>query len=442
MTLARFTFTDRVRPVVEVGIGSSTIALGQARWSVSRWNDAAATWAGSEPTWRDVTCFVQQVNVSLGRTRTTEPFTVGRAEVVADNSTGWADEPPFEDDPILTLRPGRALRIGVVHETLGLRWLYRGFLDELDPLYDPVRQDVVILRGIDALGEVNRAKLIADPAPTGDGETATARIIRTLDKAKWIADKRVVESSSAPLVATDLGGQVADLLGRSADSVGGAVYGDTNGNVVFRNRDWQTFLAGTPPDAVIGNVDAGDVCPTSWVRPYARADITTRVILDRSLPAGAADTPARQYDDLPAQTLYGIEPYERLDLWTKTDADLDTLGNRLLRTRGAATAPRIRSVSLDARTGDDVVDLLTTADPYKPSRYLCRLEELRGLVFTAEHFVTGIRHEMVAGRWSADLDLDVAAPYAVDSTLSKWNTNLGWSRTYWTGPPALAEVAS
>ena len=62
------------------------------------------------------------------------------------------------------------------------------------------------------------------------------------------------------------------------------MYGDIEGRVAYRRRDWQLFTVGTPPDGTIGNVAPGDVCPTRWERPFDRADIATRVIVGREAP--------------------------------------------------------------------------------------------------------------------------------------------------------------
>lgn len=452
MTLAAFQFTDRVHPIVEIGIGDSRIPTGQATWDVSHWDVEPARWAGTEPTWLDITCDVSAVSITMGHARTTDRFVVGAAAITVDNATGWADPHPSPDLPgVLNVRPGRAIRIGVDHIEHGIRWLWRGFIDAVDPLYDPVQADFVAFTCIDALGEVNRTKLAAHPDPVGAGDTATARVDRILDAAMWPTLKRDVRPSSTTLIGSTLGGQVADMLGQTADSIGGAIYGDTEGRVVLRNRDWQTWLPGTPPDATIGNLadinpvlEAGeptvwfgddivfgehhDVCPTRWVRPFDRADIATRILLNRE----GADIPARVYDDTAWFPVYGIEPYERLDLLTELDADLDRQGGRMLETRGAATAPRVRSVSFDAATADNVIDLLWALDVHLPSRYRCRLELDRGLVFDDEYFAVSLAYEMTPGRWTAEINLDVAEPYA--ATGGRWDLNRGWDRTVWSAP--------
>ena len=79
------------------------------------------------------------------------------------------------------------------------------------------------------------------------------------------------------MLASDLAGQVADLLGVVADSTGGSVFGDTSANVAYRPRDWQTYTPGTPLDGTIGNVEKGQ--PGYWIpgTPYEPGYLTPTV---------------------------------------------------------------------------------------------------------------------------------------------------------------------
>lgn len=422
MSLAAFEFTNRVRPVVEIGVGDSRAPVGQATWDVSRWDNATAKWAGTEPTWQDVTCDVSGFECSYGRARTIDRFMPGMARVTVDNTSGWADPNTTTTPGVLTVRPGRAIRLGVLHQVLGYRCLFRGFIDDMTPTYDEWAGDVVTLECNDALGEVNRAKMSPQPAPVGAGDTIPARITRLLDLVGWPTAKRDLSPSSDTLIGHDLGGQVADLMGQAADSGGGSVFGDYDARVAFRPRDWQTFMPGTPPDGTIGNVAAGDVCPVRWDRPFARADITTRAIMGRDAATAVV------LDDLPAQAVYGIEPFERTDLLTQVDLLLTYLARRVLRVRAASSLPRIRTVTLDASTADNALDLMTTVDVYRPSRYRCRLEYPRGTVFDAEHFATAVAHRVSRESWTLDLNLDLAAPFAAAG--GRWD-QAGWDQTTW-----------
>lgn len=99
MSLTRFEFTTRVRPIMEVGIGSSVVDEAAALWDVALWDDINARWNGDEPLWRDVACDVIDAHLELGRGRITDTFPVARADITVDNNSGWADPSiDFEQD--------------------------------------------------------------------------------------------------------------------------------------------------------------------------------------------------------------------------------------------------------------------------------------------------------------------------------------------------------
>lgn len=134
-------------------------------------------------------------------------------------------------------------------------------------------------------------------------------------------------------------------------------------------------------------------------------------------------------DDPEGQLLYGIEPFERTDLLTESVSDLEMLARRILRTRSAAHSPRVRSVSLDARTSQAALDLMATVDVYDPSRYRCRLELDRGLVFDEEYFATGVAHEVTPNGWTLELNLDSAVPF--EAVGGRWD-GAYWDQALWT----------
>jgi hypothetical protein len=433
VTLPRFEWTRRATPFLELGVGDSRVPGNAAQWDVAKWDQPGSIWSGVEPTWQDVTCEAFEVRIVLGRERTTDRFDVGTMSVTAANVSGWADlHPPDPDDlNTLMLRPGRQIRFGVDHQTLGRVVLFRGFVDVVDPVYEP-RSNVVRLQCVDAAGEVGRVKLSSD-VEEGDGQTVAQRIWRIFEAAFWPQPLRAIDATTTPLLPVVLDGQVLDLLGQAADSAGGAVFGDTQAVVTYKAQDWQTFPSSRPVDATIGNVAPGDVCPVRWERPFARADMANRVIV-----ANVADPPTKvEVSDQDSWALYGIEPFERSDLSTRDVGDLATLANRYLKTRGPDTIPRIRTVALDARTGDDVVDLLAAASPYRPSRYRCRLALERGVVFDQDHYCTGLGYVVTPDSWTADLNLDIADPFAAVSA-PRWEPAGGddaglarWDRAEW-----------
>jgi hypothetical protein len=451
VSLGTWPFTGRAYPVVEMGWGDTRVPVGSGGWDNALWDTPGNTWAGTEPTWMDITCDTLSFQCEYGRQRTTDRFIAGTATVLVRNTTGWADPLPVDDPYTSNVRPGRAIRMGVIHVDHGPRWLFYGFVDAVTPTYDATEPDLVELACIDALGEMNRAEFVPlDPAPP---ETITTRIDRVLDLARWPGG-RDLQPTADTVIGGELSGQAADLIGQAADSDGGVVFGDTTGTICYRSRDWQTFLPGTPLDGIIGDappnrvifgeynylwfgaqvvegepVNAGEVCPIRWERPFNRADIATRVIVGRD----GDDATLIQLDDPEAQRLYGIEPFKRTDLLTESSDVLALLARRALATRGAGTAPRVRSVSLDARTSGDALDLMATVDVYKPSRYRCRLVYPRGIVFDGEYFATGVSHEITATSWALELNLDSAEPFTHPP--ERWDTG-HWDATTWVAPVA------
>ena len=424
-----------VFPWAELGVGDVRSPSGQAQWDRSRWDAADARWAGTEPTWLDVSCEVNAAESDTGRTRVVERFRPGSAEVVLRNLDGWADlSPPPTPPALLPLRPGRQFRYGVDTPT-GRHVLFRGYVDETVPVYQPYGTDVVQCSCIDALGEAGRAALDPLSAPVGAGETVDVRIGRILDARQWPLNYRDLMPTSVRLLGADLGGAVVDQLGQAADSGGGAVFGDLAGRVAYRGRDWQTFIPGTPPDATVGNLGGADICPSTWELSFRRRDVTTVARMGRS-----NDEHITVIDEA-GRRVAGFEPFTRSDLLTADDAVLTTLARRVLETRAVATMPRIDAVTLDAATdpGDGrVVELMATVRPETPTRIRCRLRARDGRqVFDVEMLVTGVRHTITdRGRWWCRLTLDPAAPFAAAG--GRWDRG-GWDRTTWAADPAARD---
>jgi hypothetical protein len=164
MSLSEFTFTSRVRPVVEIGVSQSRAQLGAAQWDTALWDNAAATWATGEPIWEDVTCNVRTAHLERGRSAVTDRFAPGVATLMVDNTSGWADVQPTPAPGPLQMRPGLEIRVGVFHEVYAMVWLFRGYIDAVTPVYAP-GDNTVQIDCVDALGEVNRGKQSPQPAP-------------------------------------------------------------------------------------------------------------------------------------------------------------------------------------------------------------------------------------------------------------------------------------
>jgi hypothetical protein len=221
-----------------------------------------------------------------------------------------------------------------------------------------------------------------------------------------------------------LGNQMADLLTILAESVGGAVYGDENGKVVFRGLDWQIHLPSDPVDYTVGNVDPSDIAPVSWRMSDRREDFVTQVIVGRETDA----TPLT-FDSGTGQREYGVETWEATDLICSSSTQLQRVGLRILRTRGFGSARRVDGLTLNAQQASDVGrDLMWRVDPFVPYRLRCRHESSHGLVFDQKMFVTGVTHRMTPGEWECELNLDSSTPW--EAVAGSWD-EAAWDKNVW-----------
>lgn len=411
-------------PWCEVGIGNIYGPTGLARWDRARWDAVGSRWSGVEPAWLDVSCDVVDASSDAGRTAVTDRFRPGTAEVTFRNDDGWADLTGIVDPAALTLRPGRAIRWGV-DTPAGRQILYRGFLDELVPMYDPAGNDVTQANAVDALGDVGRAYLAAQ-TPAWAGDTVTARLTRLLDAVAWPTTKRRLDPSSVTLLATGLGARLVDELGVTAESAGGSVFGDLDGNVTYRARDWQAYRPTDPPAATIGNVEVADVCPQAWELSFRRSDATARATIGNT-----AGTVVVRTDEATRLAL-GPEPFERVDLLSASSATLTTLAERIIATRNVSTFPRVEAVTLDAAQdpGDgSTIAVMAGARPETATRYRCRLRQRGRVVFDELMLVTSVRHVITgSGQWTCRIGLADAAPFA--TVAGRWD-RARWDRAQW-----------
>jgi hypothetical protein len=218
--------------------------------------------------------------------------------------------------------------------------------------------------------------------------------------------------------------RAVELLTQTAESCGGAVYGDPQtGQVVFRARDWQAWDPASPPDGYITNMaspaGALAVCPSTWERSWKREEMSTRV----TYTSGLGEKWFFANSD--AETRFGVEPYDRTLVAIEARI-LRKLGRRQLRLRGPGAFPRVNAVLLDAATGDAAVDVMTVSTFTVPSRYVCGLNIDGATVFDRQFLVTGVRHTITRDRWQCRLGLDIADVFATKG--ARWGIG-HWGRT-------------
>lgn len=128
-----------------------------------------------------------------------------------------------------------------------------------------------------------------------------------------------------------------------------------------------------------------------------------------------AETPQLWQDDFGVDH-YGRLTFNRTDLIRVdplTDPVYKTLADRILEVRGSNSVPRLEAVTIDARTGPDWypihnMNLMSSAAPEKPSRYMCCLKVDGRTIFSRMCFASGIRHFIARDEWTTRITLDLA----------------------------------
>jgi hypothetical protein len=497
MTTPQVLGVPRARPIVEIGVGSTNDPAGGAAWQPAaggpantRWHlpgetgGAGDRWVGRDPYWWDVTCDVYDIETFIGRERANAQWDIGTATISLRNETGWADYPPADPaQTYLTVRPGRPIRVRASIDGGEPEWVWGGYIDVQSPTYDASDGESVTLECIDAKAESGRAQLgLADP-PVGANETVVQRLNRYLDMIDWPPWRRDLAPSALTLQATSLDARVVDLVNLAADSALGFAYGDREGRVAFRPRDWAAFLPSDPIAGIIGNYGTGTitggpvnlvestipqlyeqgghfverdpglhdpvsptflvptttpglytlsdvkvvrpVCPQSWELTFAREDISTEVRFGRATdPEQVPPTAPIFREDVTAKTMFGVETFERTDLETVQTSDLVVAADRTLAVRSYRYMPRVAAVTLNAATDPGVIDAIMAADPYLPARFVCRHEANNGRhPINRTMLVTGVEHTIRPDEWETRIALDEAAPFTLAKAAS-WSNGV------------------
>jgi hypothetical protein len=137
-------------------------------------------------------------------------------------------------------------------------------------------------------------------------------------------------------------------------------------------------------------------------------------------------------------SMFGVEPFERTDLETLNDADLDWLGERILTNRSWKYMPRVNAVTVTAKaSAPDTVAVLADASPFLPARYRCQHKIDDRVVFNRVMLVTGVEHSISPAGWEARIALDDAEPFLVGGAQPvRWDEtdHALWDFATWADP--------
>lgn len=180
----------------------------------------------------DVTDTVRQVSIKRGRNRQLEKFTAGNASIVLDNRDRAYDPTNAASPYFGSIVPRKEVVISDVGVTL-----YTGQVADWNYNYSVTGDSTADVNCVDGL------TLLVDPvltAGTATPELPSARINSVLDNVNWPETKRVLSTGNVTLDADVIEAdkvKALDYLNKVAVSEPGALFVNTVGDIVFRDRN-------------------------------------------------------------------------------------------------------------------------------------------------------------------------------------------------------------
>ncbi|HEY7009082.1 MAG TPA: hypothetical protein VH395_09090 [Jatrophihabitantaceae bacterium] len=419
-----------VELTLELGIGRANSAgTVVGAWDRSHWDRANdAHWSGLEPTWIAVDpCRIVDLSIARGRERWIDRYGASSLTATLEDPDGWLSWSTDNDDVVDT-RIGRPARVTArIVETGDVIPMWRGWIEGLDDTFAPNEVPSVKLTCQDGYAQVAHVDQ-PEQDPVGEGERSDERVARLLALADWPPQWQALEQGRITVQATNLARQLADDLGVTADSEGGALYSDRDDTFVFRNRDWlRTDPRATNVQAIIGGPDR-DFCATVYETTRSGQDIVNDVQFAR------AGGNMRRFVDTASVSMYRRRTYQRTDFVCETDAQVDVLAGRVLnaRSRGQIRVPTIGLAPYDDPAEWRFVCevdygwmLQVNYDPQTVVRGAHPVALDTGWSRTVQ--VQGMEYRISPGGWNVTLRVDDAAVSAGDT----WDGIRGWDRALW-----------
>jgi hypothetical protein len=265
----------------------------------------------------DVTEYVRSISITRGKSRETDSFQTGLANIVFNNHNRYFD-PLYTASPLYTyVVPKRGIRIST--ENLGsLTVLYFGIISDWNLEYDISGDAIASAAAADALS------LFATQSYSGGLQTeelSSVRIEKVLDELTWPIfiptnyadqDTQKVFTGSQTLGADTVeeGTSALQYLQLIERSEPGKFYVDSVGRPTFLGRNTGRSIGG-----FVYTDDGSGIDYTAIEVQYGSEFLFNETIISSAITAGTASAV-----DLNSQDLYGISSLVRQDLLMSTDS--------------------------------------------------------------------------------------------------------------------------
>ena len=417
MAVLTFDGTSAPEIIIEAAFGStSTADLDAAGTFILGSSLLGGTDTLGSVSWVRITDDVVSLDIKAGQDDEISGATPGTAVVTVENWSGAYDPTVAEFVsvgsgvfPAATLFPDTTLFPDVtafpdvtgaeqvnVGKPMRIRYrfgstTYSRFSGQIDEItFDAGFEPTVTFACVDALENLGRARVPAQPVPAFAGERSDQRVGRILNAAGWASSQRVLETGVLTMAATTLGDFALPLLQAVTDTEMGTLLVDPDGKVTFYNRlHVYTATRSTSVQATISDVGT-DVDMLQLQVSKSRAKVFNDATVTG--PSGADQVASNAV----SQAAYGLRSYPgQVGTLAPTDSDALSVASWLV-ARYKDPHYEVRSVSVDAT----VQGMWATLLPLRPLDRVRVIRDYGPNTIDTQLLIRGMAETVTPTSWS------------------------------------------
>lgn len=281
----------------------------------------------------DITEFVRRFSIDMGKSDALSHFGEGSSSTELSNADGRFDSSnlsgPYVSGGVSLVKPMRRIRhratwAGTTYD------LSECFTEDWVTEYPKKVDAVAVCPASDYLKVLSRYKAAAASSPVGADELPGARIGRLLDLAGVPDGDRDLDTGAWALQATTLAQDVLTEARQVAEAVGGALFVDKSGRIVFRDASWLfTASRSRNVQATFSDDPAKLAAGTAFAYYDIKRSNDTDLVRNRATVTATGGT-AQTVQDETSQNAYFTRAYEISGAPLASDDDALTLATGIV----------------------------------------------------------------------------------------------------------------
>ena len=406
-------------PTITVEIGFSTVSSGASTWSTGLWN--TADWSGRDVVWTDVSAYVRTISTSRDKNRDVDQFQSGTAQVTFSNIdarfTPANTAGPYASGGVTKIVPRVPIRIRATWASTTYGVFYGRVNSWADAYPGQGKDCVTTINCSDVLADLATVDLAELLVAVGTSEAAGLRISRILNASGWQWGTDLNAGALSTMQGTVYADSALSLVQTTAESDGGAVFADQDGQLVYHDPYWEAGARSTR--ATTAQIVFGtDVSEVKFTDPQVTYDDTMIFNSSTVTRAGGIEQASLDVDSV---SLYGTRSISHSGLLCETDAQSSVL----------ADFDIFRFADPEYRVASLIVYPASSAAAYWPLILAARVGDLctvkvptpAAITITRSVFITGISHTLTSsGGWVVAFGFASAAPWT--AVQGGWDTGL------------------